>query len=104
MINWPVLNDKLLKRRFRLLYPDRRSISGSEIISWARDEWINNAPAYKCTSCGIIVAVNQPWPETDCDHVGATPEYPSGENSPQDLEEMMDYLSDLGVATFAKYK
>ncbi len=113
MTNEPLPGDRD-SRRWQLLYPERRGISATEIMSWARDEWHNhasayrcNACAYRCNACDVHVDANQPWPEGECLHdADTTPVYsrrdPALNAPPTDIHEALDYLEDLGVATFAR--
>ena len=93
--------------RYQLLYPEVRSIAASEVTQWARDEWYNNASTYKCTACGATWTANSVPPDGEdaCwpAHGNMEPVYPEGEVQPSDVAEAIEYLSDLGVATFAAY-
>jgi hypothetical protein len=99
-----------------LLYPRKRHISDSEILSWAADERFNRAPAYGCSICGVITVASHDsgikgFSPDDPNHpclqhnvVGDDhPIYGDGEDPLEliaDVEGAKEFLMDLGVATF----
>lgn len=107
-------------RMLKLLYPEQRTISETEIATWAKDEWENTAPARRCSLCGTVTVTlcfGQPvrplregeYLPDDADHpcmahleVDDEAFYDNEQEPPLGLEEQMDFLEDLGIATFVR--
>lgn len=82
----------------KVLWPDGpRWIAEADVIGFAKDSYFNNAPRYRCTSCGGPSLV-----EGECLHDDLEPIYDDGEECPSDLESAIAWLSDMGEFTFAK--
>jgi len=101
-----------------LLYPDRRTMSASEIMAWAGDVWEDSAPRTKCCGCGrITVKIKFGQPEAEVrpgEYRADDPNHPCmcqdnwvpvhepDQERPHGLDACADYLEDLGLATFKR--
>lgn len=83
----------------KILYPEKRMVPVEKIITWASDGWFNSAPQYKCEACG---QVGMPLTCECSEYSGCVAVWPEGETKPETLEDCIEFLSDLGVVTFAK--
>ena len=88
-----------MTRQYKIIYPSNRYMKESTILEWARDEWFNHADSYICCACGKDTLTVD-----DCIHdADMRPVYKDNLPHPKDVEDAIDLLSDLGVATFARY-
>ena len=84
--------------RIEMLYPERRTVSESEVLLWATDSYHNNADSYRCSACGEDTRTQGSCVhETDCIAV-----YADGTVAPAGLIEAMEWLEDQGEATFSR--
>lgn len=101
----------------KILFPERRSVPEQQVIRWAQDAWANSAPKHRCCGCGrVAVHLTNGQPDVPvapgeyrvddeecCVCLEETEDEPLHEiERPENLEDAISLLEDLGHHTFAK--
>ena len=101
-----------------LIYPERRWIGEAGVLAWAADLFEGRAPRYRCCACGAVTvarahgrllaelrpgeyAADDPAHPCDC-AADSEAIHDGDQHRPIGLVECLDYLEDLGVASFRR--